>query len=154
MRISDWSSDVCSSDLLRPVRLMALYDDEAAQQLHVGLDMRDHLQSVLPAEIEVRFAGHEQPLRGARHELRKVPLLAAHPGRPPAHLLGYCLYRCIVRSRHDHGRVRLDGNLQGLTVAPHRTEEHTSELQSLMRISYAVFCLEKKKKKLDNNTET
>src|SRR3546814_3973059 len=87
MRISDWSSDVCSSDLLRPVRLMALYDDEAAQQLHVGLDMRDHLQSVLPAEIEVRFAGHEQPLRGARHELRKVPLLAAHPGRPPAHLL-------------------------------------------------------------------
>src|SRR3546814_8629230 len=33
---------------------------------------------------------------------------------------------------------------------PHRSEEHTSELQSLMRISYAVFCLKKKKKKYDN----
>src|SRR3546814_7323686 len=35
----------------------------------------------------------------------------------------------------------------------HRSEEHTSELQSLMRISYAVFCLKKKKKKIDNNTD-
>src|SRR3546814_8161759 len=33
------------------------------------------------------------------------------------------------------------------TSGPHRSEEHTSELQSLMRISYAVFCLKKKKKK-------
>src|SRR3546814_2037711 len=35
-----------------------------------------------------------------------------------------------------------------------RSEEHTSELQSLMRISYAVFCLKKKKKNNDNNTNT
>src|SRR3546814_1075764 len=35
-----------------------------------------------------------------------------------------------------------------------RSEEHTSELQSLMRISYAVFCLKKKKKKTNNYTET
>src|SRR3546814_9415828 len=35
-----------------------------------------------------------------------------------------------------------------------RSEEHTSELQSLMRISYAVFCLKKKKKKPNNNTST
>src|SRR3546814_3216007 len=35
-----------------------------------------------------------------------------------------------------------------------RSEEHTSELQSLMRISYAVFCLKKKKKKLINNRQT
>src|SRR3546814_14189243 len=34
---------------------------------------------------------------------------------------------------------------------PHRSEEHTSELQSLMRISYAVFCLKKKNKKTTNN---
>src|SRR3546814_1499902 len=37
---------------------------------------------------------------------------------------------------------------------PHRSEEHTSELQSLMRISYAVFCLKKKKKKKQSNTKT
>src|SRR3546814_3165694 len=35
---------------------------------------------------------------------------------------------------------------------PYRSEEHTSELQSLMRISYAVFCLKKKKQKLNINT--
>src|SRR3546814_6609975 len=37
--------------------------------------------------------------------------------------------------------------LAGLSAMPHRSEEHTSELQSLMRISYAVFCLSKKKTK-------
>src|SRR3546814_2347453 len=35
-----------------------------------------------------------------------------------------------------------------------RSEEHTSELQSLMRSSYAVFCLKKKKKKTQNNSDT
>src|SRR3546814_6322074 len=39
------------------------------------------------------------------------------------------------------------------TVSPTRSEEHTSELQSLMRISYAVFCLKKKKKKKKPNTQ-
>src|SRR3546814_8127887 len=50
-----------------------------------------------------------------------------------------CLARCIVRqAKHDE-----------IDAAQHlgRSEEHTSELQSLMRISYAVFCLKKKKKK-------
>src|SRR3546814_4000139 len=39
-------------------------------------------------------------------------------------------------------------------VRKHRSEEHTSELQSLMRISYAVFCLKKKKKPYNTNTST
>src|SRR3546814_1791060 len=58
-----------------------------------------------------------------------------------------------VRLRHVHGsgrrstlpRRRLRRRLPGLI--PCRSEEHTSELQSLMRISYAVFCLKTKKKK-------
>src|SRR3546814_16471158 len=41
----------------------------------------------------------------------------------------------------------VDGELLRRRRARHRSEEHTSELQSLMRISYAVFCLKKKKKK-------
>src|SRR3546814_8171816 len=56
----------------------------------------------------------------------------------------------------DHSCIRLSG-CPSLTIKPnpdplrqdpvaHRSEEHTSELQSLMRISYAVFCLKKKKK--------
>src|SRR3546814_2461200 len=43
-----------------------------------------------------------------------------------------------VRASHDEMRRR------GMTCVPARSEEHTSELQSLMRISYAVFCLKKK----------
>src|SRR3546814_1540281 len=43
--------------------------------------------------------------------------------------------------------VRVTPRDENLIIAPARSEEHTSELQSLMRISYAVFCLKKKKKK-------
>src|SRR3546814_10230756 len=46
-----------------------------------------------------------------------------------------------VESARVEGRITLDGE------DVYRSEEHTSELQSLMRISYAVFCLKKKKKK-------
>src|SRR3546814_9468307 len=52
--------------------------------------------------------------------------------------------RClaITRRRHVHGRPRVFFRAQRQVL---RSEEHTSELQSLMRISYAVFCLKKKK---------
>src|SRR3546814_5832078 len=93
MRISDWSSDVCSSDL-RDSDLPAA----AAQGL---LDRVEH------AEV----AG----------QVDDVPLLGQRPLQPAQ----------IAR------RV----------VHVGRSEEHTSELQSLMRISYAVFCLKKKTKK-------
>src|SRR3546814_5012796 len=54
--------------------------------------------------------------------------------------------RQLVDADGDH--VGYEGN--GLIKANGRSEEHTSELQSLMRISYAVFCLKKKKKKRQN----
>src|SRR3546814_9211228 len=54
----------------------------------------------------------------------------------------------VVRERGVQGGGRLDQMLDDLTlVGGARSEEHTSELQSLMRISYAVFCLKKKKNK-------
>src|SRR3546814_7227595 len=49
----------------------------------------------------------------------------------------------------QHGTIRRSTSEQLLPPNPKRSEEHTSELQSLMRISYAVFCLKKKK---NNNT--
>src|SRR3546814_7918992 len=60
---------------------------------------------------------------------------------------------------HDHDLPSLDdlacevagAHAAGRPVAAHRSEEHTSELQSLMRISYAVFCLKKKKQLTDHN---
>src|SRR3546814_2592305 len=51
------------------------------------------------------------------------------------------------RAEHRPDRLRCDA-----ARAPGRSEEHTSELQSLMRISYAVFCLKKKKRKITHIT--
>src|SRR3546814_3830806 len=52
----------------------------------------------------------------------------------------------------QHQQTSRVGSNNALAILPGRSEEHTSELQSLMRISYAVFCL--KKKKHDNNEQT
>src|SRR3546814_2754636 len=54
----------------------------------------------------------------------------------------------------ERRRVRLEHPLEPLVQACGRSEEHTSELQSLMRISYAVFCLKKKKQILTQTTDT
>src|SRR3546814_7855375 len=113
MRISDWSSDVCSSDL------------------------------------------HGNPRPGARtiEEILREPGILAAPG-----LCRKDRLRSPVADRvSGDGRTRWAEiiNLQGRRSARSdgerpwrrpRSEEHTSELQSLMRISYAVFCLKKKKK--------
>src|SRR3546814_10272488 len=58
---------------------------------------------------------------------------------------------------HHHQHVHLEGGADETGVQPHarqgRSEEHTSELQSLMRISYAVFCLKKKKTNLQTQNQ-
>src|SRR3546814_1583461 len=82
MRISDWSSDVCSSDL-------------GARLFRIRLD------------------GDPDP------RIAHLPRIR---------------HTCPPRQRHQGGSRRADQS----------SEEHTSELQSLMRISYAVFCLKKK----------
>src|SRR3546814_2647120 len=108
MRISDWSSDVCSSDLF-PAQLSGF--DYPARA-----DNDDHayrLQNSQFGEADARalFAllRHWQPQRLIEVGSGYSTLLAADINRR------------------------------------FRSEEHTSELQSLMRISYAVFCLKKKK---------
>src|SRR3546814_8813494 len=118
MRISDWSSDVCSSDLLRQDCRLAADRREALPSFH------DHNH---PASLHCRQVGrsrcpqaqHLEPNRKHRpmtHEQQFLPCL-----------------------RHRS----------------HRSEEHTSELQSLMRISYAVFCLTKKTPtQLNTNTQS
>src|SRR3546814_3169116 len=115
MRISDWSSDVCSSDLKEVARGTAR-----------------------PGRTRVRRA------RAWRHRLRGKLLRFRSPARPtPAP--GW--RAAVVRSHR--GRQRGPRGTAPLATpgrSARRSEEHTSELQSLMRISYAVFCLKKKKK--------
>src|SRR3546814_4028481 len=119
MRSSDWSSDVCSSDLqpLEPCR------DLREQLVADGVPQRivDRLEAV---EVD-----HQQ--RAARFGLDRV-LQRAGEILVEAEAVGQAGE--IVVARHL-------GDLFG-----GRSEEHTSELQSLMRISYAVFCLKKKNK--------
>src|SRR3546814_8128840 len=93
MRISDWSSDVCSSDLRALMIRSELVQMLADENPDLALRDVEAIVSTFFDEITARLA--------------------------------------------DDGRVELRG----------RSEEHTSELQSLMRISYAVFCLKKKKEK-------
>src|SRR3546814_5306473 len=114
MRISDWSSDVCSSDLQgRSVRVL------------IPFVLRSHrplLSAVTTRSARARF-------------LFSVVPLEAHAGLVGASA-GHLAFQGDVRRQLDFHAGR-----RGLRV---RSEEHTSELQSLMRISYAVFCLKKK----------
>src|SRR3546814_3795746 len=90
MRMSDWSSDVCSSDLAGSVAIAI------------------NLSNIYPTESP-----------GGWHLLGRTPVEQFDLGRDPPILL---------------------------SAGDRRSEEHTSELQSLMRISYAVFCLKKTKR--------
>src|SRR3546814_10372418 len=111
MRISDWSSDVCSSDLF------------AARKFGIGL-----------GELEPEGHGFG------------VDAMAAADRRGQLVLMGAALdrieQRVEVGEQYVGGLAELDREAGVEHVA--RSEEHTSELQSLMRISYAVFCLKKK----------
>src|SRR3546814_7785078 len=119
MRISDWSSDVCSSDLIRIAGQPLLRREQgrpAVQQ--IGVPLRG-----LP------LGG------GAGDALAHAQVVAAFLDPAPE-----------ARPGPQQGFVRdLDLAVADREQAHLRSEEHTSELQSLMRISYAVFCLTKKK---------
>src|SRR3546814_6079905 len=104
MRISDWSSDVCSSDLSRVIAGLAFH----FEQEH-GRIPSDFRCKAGPCHASARDHHIEILHRAGATSFRKASIRASASRRT-------------------------------------RSEEHTSELQSLMRISYAVFCLKKKKK--------
>src|SRR3546814_2202709 len=101
MRISDWSSDVCSSDLAKAATAVVARRSNHAEQ---RVDPQP-LEARADIIVAKREEGDAQPQFG------------------------------LERRRHEIGFDPAVGV---------RSEEHTSELQSLMRISYAVFCLKKK----------
>src|SRR3546814_1894678 len=120
MRISDWSSDVCSSDLALQEGDGIVVREADAQ--HAGDLGAVEIGSRLIVKAQ-DFAGiAEQHLAFAGQQKRAPGLL--HEGCPDQ----------LFQAPHLKRDRRLG--------AP-RSEEHTSELQSLMRTSYAVFCLKK-----------
>src|SRR3546814_9136005 len=100
MRISDWSSDVCSSDLSQLL----------PHGLHCYL-VDDGSHAACAAELD--------RLAAAQSDWLQLIRLPHNQGKGAAVMAGFA------------------------AAATDRSEEHTSELQSLMRISYAVFCLKK-----------
>src|SRR3546814_5586314 len=123
MRISDWSSDVCSSDL--------------EFSSWPALIASPILQNIMPAS--------PAPTPSRAHSPAKSPP-ASFPSttnRP----------QTICSTPTPLGSLPRTSPARFSTSLPTRSEEHTSELQSLMRISYAVFCLKKKKKKSQLQTQ-
>src|SRR3546814_3185351 len=176
MRISDWSSDVCSSDLAMVAAAAASCVVE-----HTTPDTGD-----LATALGLRVTKHRHD-----EEARRVPdlvplLLAASDRDPELHKLVMAMIeerrrpvRTVLQLAQLRGEIGRDADLDvavAVIIGPFvqrrmidrvevtdefaaaviryavddlrataRSEEHTSELQSLMRISYAVFCLKKKK---------
>src|SRR3546814_3888542 len=133
MRISDWSSDVCSSDL----QLARVADDVAD-----GEDLRRRgleLLGVHGDEVLLQVqpeAGDRPQLHGEAVERQQAvagldPLARLRRLHPHAGELAALAFQAGDLRHHE---LDLPGFGQ-------RSEEHTSELQSLMRISYAVLCL-------------
>src|SRR3546814_2846453 len=122
MRISDWSSDVCSSDLRRRVRLPT-YPFERKRYWVDAVPRRPEVVAASASAVAA-FAAPQAV------QAFPVPDVQAQP--------------VATMDR----KPRLITRLKDLFEDVARSEEHTSELQSLMRISYAVFCLKKKKTKL------
>src|SRR3546814_6283437 len=124
MRISDWSSDVCSSDLGWPAARLGCQMNAPSVVfiLRMSASVAEFITQTAPCRYEGRNVWTSSTSRSCG-------LLAGNA--PAAPLARYC----------------------SVPKARTRSEEHTSELQSLMRISYAVFCLKKKKNKKHNNTK-
>src|SRR3546814_10481773 len=120
MRISDWSSDVCSSDLQH-------HAERLVQQHRLLAEQGDRCRDLLRREHALRVAFEPvDPVDRAQH------FGDQRIGAAFADILHDALDD-VIAARED----------QRLELVQLRSEEHTSELQSLMRISYAVFCLKK-----------
>src|SRR3546814_2869650 len=121
MRISDWSSDVCSSDLWPRAGLCD------------GTEAREPRSRRVDRDRRRRWAVDRRQSYDA-------------PDPPQSRLPDHAVQQRDLRP--DQGAIFADQPCrQQQPVDPLRSEEHTSELQSLMRISYDVFCLKKKKNK-------
>src|SRR3546814_8872028 len=123
MRISDWSSDVCSSDLAAHLRIPELLRRHDCQRVFIAIDA---------ALLDSDFYGRiHTTLKDAGIAVSQYSDIEPDPSADTvARAYGVC-------QAHE-------ATMQLAIGGGSRSEEHTSELQSLMRISYAVFCLKKK----------
>src|SRR3546814_2798043 len=125
MRISDWSSDVCSSDLCSTKAAFCWVTSLSCNTASLIRAMPEVCSLVAALISLIRSVTCWTCLT--------MPVMAAH-------FAGHNGKAAALFA----GAGRFHGCIQRQDIRLKRSEEHTSELQSLMRISYAVFCLKKK----------
>src|SRR3546814_1142420 len=128
MRISDWSSDVCSSDLC------------AQRSFGEAATRTQYPHNGAAEELIVAHLSHSYGAESREAALaRRVSTASTSAGH------------ASLDTNGELNNIRGAGQLFPSTCATIRSEEHTSELQSLLCLSYAVFCLQQlnKKKTLD-----
>src|SRR3546814_5709173 len=140
MRISDWSSDVCSSDLV---------DISVAGHLlpsggDIGAVLRRN--NVVIGRVKASLSPLPPGSGSWMERLMGAPLSGGIRYNGPA---GTLFSFAGLSDQTHSGAIGVAADFSGRLQSPQftglvRSEEHTSELQSLMRISYAVFCLKKK----------
>src|SRR3546814_8563708 len=132
MRISDWSSDVCSSDLLGVAKISLR---------GIGLEsLQPGAEGSIAFHVDGVFISRSVAALASFYDIQQVEVLRGPQGT---------LY----------GRNATGGSINIMTRGPtddlsgYRSEEHTSELKSLMSNSYAVFCLKKQQHINENINE-
>src|SRR3546814_5335741 len=135
MRISDWSSDVCSSDLFNSYGSRRGNDDVMVRGTFANIRIKNLMLGGEEGGNTIHYPSQEKLSiydAAMQYKADGVPLVV------------------MAGKEYGTGSSR-DWAAKGTTllgvkavIAESRSEEHTSELQSLMRISYAVFCLKKK----------
>src|SRR3546814_3408526 len=140
MRISDWSSDVCSSDLHR-------VGHRAAEAFAFDGEHALRVRRLQRRGVETDAGAADRRVGAATKPQRQVDRLL-DAWQHEIRIAQYALAAVLVADDDD---VRLAAVQQRQRHAG-RSEEHTSELQSLMRISYAVFCLKTKNNKVNHST--
>src|SRR3546814_2443868 len=131
MRISDWSSDVCSSDLADQVGCVRAF------RLKDGGFIREKLLALSDYDFSCSYSILESPM-GVENYVATLKLTPVTDG-DRTFAEWSASFDCAVEREAE-----LTASIGGTVFQGGRSEEHTSELQSLMRISYAVFCLKKK----------
>src|SRR3546814_7618468 len=148
MRISDWSSDVCSSDLLHnrwktlllggggafAATIMAFMTLPFQFQPTIDTDYSQVNVEMVPGSTLEQTGAVTQHVADVLSQSSIVD--SAFSDIEPTKATIYL----TLKKGHEQSSVDWEREM-----APKRSEEHTSELQSLMRTSYAVFCLKKKK---------
>src|SRR3546814_10426731 len=175
MRISDWSSDVCSSDLASDGILLPHWDKAQLQRgMQVYREVCSACHSLnLVAFRDIQDLGYTEGQVKTFAKGFQVPSINPDTGEPatrdgmpsdyfPSPYANEVAARAannnalppdlsLITKAREGGKDYIYSLLTGFQNPPknlpaERSEEHTSELQSLMRISYAVFCLKKKNK--------